>query len=198
MKSWKTPTPEQVTKAVALLGHAEQYRYFFDRLENPQWIEPLKTKGFFGSPPQAIPWPASRYLARMAARAPETVLEVALQIPSTDNVRVHEDLVDAALEIPANLAAKLVPKAKKWIELPYQLLLPEKLGALVEHLTKGGQIEAALDLAKSLLAVLPDPRATDKTSGEEAYPLSREPRARFDAWYYKEILEKNLDRKSVV
>jgi hypothetical protein len=103
MKFWKMPTPEQVTKTVVLLGHAEQYRYFFDRLENPLWIEPLKIKGFFSSPPQAIrdeargtigfpPWPASRYLARMAVRAPEIVLEVALQIPSTENVRVHEDL----------------------------------------------------------------------------------------------------------
>lgn len=203
MKSWKTPTPEQITKAVALLGHAEQYRYFFDRLENPLWIEPLKTKGFFSFPPQAIrdeergtigfpPWSASRYLTRMAARAPETVLEVALQIPPTENVRVHEDLVDAALEMPADLAAKLVPKAKKWIELPYQLLLPEKLCALAGHLAKGDQVEAALNLARSLLAVLPDPRATEKTGDEETYRLPPEPRARFDVWEYKEILEKNM------
>lgn len=203
MKSWKTPTPEQVTKAVALLGHAEQYRYFFDRLENPLWIKPLKTKGFFSSPPQAIrdeergtigflPWPASRYLVRMAARAPETVLEVALQIPDTDNVRVHEDFVDAVLQMPADLAAQLVPKAKKWIELPYQMFLPEKLGALVGHLAKDGQGKAALDLARALLIVLPDSRAAEKTGEEETYRLSPEPRARFDTWEYKEIIEKNL------
>jgi len=168
MKSWKMPTPEQVTKAVALLGRAEQYRYFFDRLENPLWIEPLKTKGFFSSPPQATrdekrgtagfpPWPASRYLSRMAAQAPETVLEVALQIPPTEDVRVHEDLADAALAMPADLAAKLVPKAKKWLESPYQLLLPEKLGTLMGHLAKGGQVKAALDLARSLLNYIARP-----------------------------------------
>jgi len=51
MKSWKTPTPKQVDLAVALLAHIEQHRYFFDRLENPEWIEPLKSKGFFPSSP---------------------------------------------------------------------------------------------------------------------------------------------------
>ena len=46
MKSWKMPTPEQVAKAVALLGHVEQYRYFFDRLENPEWLLPLQKRDF--------------------------------------------------------------------------------------------------------------------------------------------------------
>jgi hypothetical protein len=45
-------TPEKVNRAVALLGHIEQVRYFFDRLENPEWIMPLKAKGFFNMPPK--------------------------------------------------------------------------------------------------------------------------------------------------
>ena len=79
MKSWKTPTPDQVDKAVALLGHAEQHRYFFDRLENPQWLQPLKAKGFFSNPPQIIRdevkgtfgfpiWPDSRYMSTCLRR----------------------------------------------------------------------------------------------------------------------------------
>jgi len=195
------PSPETIKKALAAIKRAADYEYFFDQLKSPDWIRPLWDAGMFRSPPEPVRegqyirfpfWPESRYLVRMAARAPETVLEVALQIPSTENVRVHEDLVDAVLEMPAHLAAKLVPKAKKWIELPYQLLLPEKLGTLMGHLAKGGQVKAALDLARSLLAVLPDPRATEKTGGEETYQLPPEPRARFDVWEYKEILEKNM------
>ena len=71
MKSWKKPTPEQVNKVVALLARSEQSRYFFDRLENPEWVLPLKAKGVFSSPPQLVeegevirivPWPASQYL----------------------------------------------------------------------------------------------------------------------------------------
>src|SRR2546422_126786 len=83
LKCWKTPTPDQVNKAVAQLGHGEYNRYFFDRLENPEWLGPLKAKGFLSSPPPPVhdeargtigfpPWPESRYLARMAKYAPET------------------------------------------------------------------------------------------------------------------------------
>src|SRR5262249_42081240 len=103
MKSWKTPTPDQVTKAVALLGRKEQYRYVFDRLENPLWLAPLHKKGFFRKPPPpqaqvkegtvAIPpWPESRYLARMA-KLPEAYLqvrEIALAIPNTENILVQQ------------------------------------------------------------------------------------------------------------
>lgn len=202
MKSWKTPTPEQVDRAVALLVHPEQHRYFFDRLENPKWIGPLKSKGFFRNPPKPQrdeargtigfpPWPESRYLARMARLNPELVLEVLLEIPDTDNVRVYEDLADAALNMPPNLAARLVERAKTWARSPYQLLLPEKLGALAAHLARGGEVDNALGLARVLLEVLPDPRA-DEVSAEDPIAFPPEPKARFDTWDYEQILKKDF------
>lgn len=190
MKSWTMPTPEQVEKTVALLAHPEQRRYFFDQLKNPLWLEPLQKKGFFKSPPAVVrdaekktvgfpPWPESRYLARMALHDPEKVVGVALLI-DTDNIRVHEDLVDIALAIPAETAVKLAPKVLSWLESPYSALWPEKLGELVGHLAKGNQVEAALSVAQRLLAVLPDQGELSKA------------RAGFDGWHYERILEKNL------
>ena len=203
MKSWKTPTPEQVAKAVALLGRSEQYRYFFDRLENPEWIRPLRQRGFFLSPPQPVrdevkgtirfpPWPESRYLARMAKHVPQTVLEIALEITPTENVSVHEDLADAAISMPPAMAARWVVEELRWTEQQESLsfLLPEKLGALVAHLAQGSQGEAALDLARSLLSVLPDPRRGAEK--DETYRLPPAPRARFDDWTYGQILKKHL------
>jgi len=92
MKSWKKPTPKLVNRAVALFAHPGHYRYFFDRLENPEWILPLKRKGFFQNAPRVqrdkergtiffSPWPESRYLARMASLKPEVVVDVILHIP---------------------------------------------------------------------------------------------------------------------
>jgi hypothetical protein len=205
MKSWKTPTPDQVNRAVALLGRTEQLRYFFDRLENPLWLEALAKKGFFEHPPPVVkdeargtasfpPWPASRYLIRMAKieSAQPAVLKVALAIPETENVRVHEDLADVALELPAPLASQFVPRAVRWIESPYQLLLPEKLGSLVGHLSRGARADDALKLAKAVLAVVPDPRSSRAPQEPSGGLLSLDPCGRFDSWHYKQILEKHL------
>jgi len=204
MPSWKKPTPEEVDRAVALLGGYEQhYRYFFDKLTNPEWIAPLLSKGFFSNPPdvrlddnQRIvatpPWPASHYLARMAPLAPEVVLHVILKIPPTKNTWVQEDLLDAALGMPANFAVQLVPKIKEWIEVPRLALRSDKIGALISLLARGGEIPAALDLARTALAVIPGEEVTIDLSGEKASKTRRDPQARFDNWYYGEILKKNI------
>lgn len=194
MKSWTTPTHAQVDKTIALLAYPEQRRYFFDRLENPLWLEPLQKKGFFRNPISVTrdegkktvgfpPWPESRYLARMASHAPAKVLEIALLI-ETDNIRVQEDLVDVALAMPAETAVNLAPKVLSWLASPYSSIWPEKFGDLVSHFAKGNQVEAALALARRLLEVLP---GQGKLS---------EARARFDAWHYERILEKNIPELS--
>ena len=202
MKSWKKPTPEQVKTAVALITHGEQLRYFFDRLENPEWLTPLKDKGYFSSPPTPIrdesrgtiafpAWPESRYLVRMAKFAPEIVAEILFEIPETENSRVHDDIAEALLALPATLSAKMVPKAIKWSRSPFQLLLPEKLGALVSHLASNGEVQRALQLAKALLAVRADPR-TSKDTLEESKLFFPKALPYFESWHYRKILEKNI------
>src|SRR5262249_53181451 len=124
---------------------------------------------------------------------PKKVLEIALQI-ETENIRVHEDINDAAIAMPAELAAKWVKKEIKWISRQERifLLLPEKLGAMVVHLARGGRMETALQLARALLAVLPDPQAALKAEDEPYHLLRPEPRARFDVWDYHEILQNQI------
>lgn len=201
MKSWKKPTPEQIARAIALLGRAEQYRYFFDRLENPEWIPPLKAKGFFQNPPQVIvneventvrfpPWSESRYLARMAAIAPNAVHDIVLEIPFTENVRVHEDLVDAVLALPPQLASEHVPKVIEWIKSPYNFPAPDKLSTLVVHLVKGQRIDSGFELTQALFDVLPDPQAAEKKETDSAYLPPLQLRTYFfDAWLYEKALE---------
>ena len=165
-------------------------RYFYNALEDSAWLEVLIRAGEFREAPEPRkdsekgtlsfpPWPQSRYLARMAALAPEAVLEIALRIPDTENIRVHEDLADMACKMPPELAARLAKKETDWVRSQQYLylLLPEELGALVSHLAKGGQIDQALDLASDVLTVSPGP--------EDA-------RARFDAWHYEQILKKHI------
>jgi hypothetical protein len=197
MKSWKKPTPEQVDKAVALLVYLEHYRYFFDRLENPEWLEPLKAKGFFKQPPEperneeegtlrCPPWPEGRYLARMAPHKAELVAQIIQEMDNTDNAAVLADMVDALLAMPVEISVGLAERVRSWAARPYGLL-PEKLGELMAQWAKGGYIQEALQVASVLLDVLPDEHQAEP-GHPEAYPLP-EPRARFHIWPYEQILK---------
>jgi hypothetical protein len=203
MKSWKTPTPEQIDRTVVLLAQREHLRHFFDRLENPEWLVPLEKKGYFKSPPPPIrdeskgtvsfpQWPESGYLARMAKLAPEKVASILRAIPDTENIRVHDDFADAALEMPAELAAEFVPNAIKWIQAPFHALLPEKLGALLSRLALSGEVDSALELAKAVLAIRADPRKKEKVTEENKFPPFPEPNPLFDLWTYRNIMERDI------
>lgn len=187
------PSSETVDKAVAALKRAADVDYFFGRLNSPDWLEPLREIGFFGNPPEPerhgeyiqFPfWSQSQYLARMAAKKPKLVLSVLQKLTDTQNPRIHEDIIDGAVTMPAELAARLVPAALMWLDSAHLLLLPQKLERLVLHLAHGGQPDAALDLAEALLTPAPVEPLTD-----EGLPqvFTRELRPRYDPWQYEQI-----------
>jgi hypothetical protein len=172
--------------------------YFFDNLKNPAWLSLLLKADFFKYPPELVhdkekgsvsfpQWPESRYLARITAKAPETVCEIILQVPLTQNIFVHADFVDAALAMPPDLAARIVLSVKNWIESPYQLFLPDRVGALMAKLARGDEVDAAFDLANTLLDISPDPRASREN---EIIYLS--PRLHFDIWEYEDIIKRHV------
>ena len=197
------PSPETVDKVLAAIRRGDAAAYFFDRLTSPDWIRPLAERGLFRSPAAPIPveegryiqfpiWAPSRYLSRVAHLDPEAVLEVTRDIPDVDNPRVYEDLVDAAVAMPPELAAQLVPRVRAWIRAPYQLLLPLKAGALLSHLARGGQVEAALVLARSLLAVQQEERRLPEDGGIADLGFPPEATPIFDVWDYESILKEHI------
>jgi hypothetical protein len=132
----------------------------------------------------------------MAKHDPKAVLEIA-NSTETDNPRVHTDFVEAALQMPPKEAVKMVTKVKAWIESPYSsfALLSDKVGALMLHLANGGQVKKALELARSLLAVMPDPSTQNGEANEDrVYRPRPKPRTHFDSrsynWKYEQILKK--------
>lgn len=201
--SLSSPTAADIkTLRLNVPNNLVAFGYFFGNLNNPAWLDPLSADDFFGHPPEPeyerekdrvnFPrWPESRYLARMAPLSPDKVLEICLHIPATDNIRIHEDLADVALGLPAELSARLVPLAVDWLKSPYQLGLPEKLGALVAHLAEGRQIEQALLLARELLTILPDPRTMGKGDKIPTF-FSLDPQTRIEGWHYRRIINHQL------
>lgn len=193
-------TPELVNKVKQSIKTAADAHYFFDNLKTADWVAPLQEAGFFRDPLGPVArgdsvsfpvWPPSRYLARIADQSPETVLNAIEDIPDNGNPRIYEDLVDAALKLPADLAVNLVPRALIWSRSEYQLLLPSRLADLAVYLSENGFPEHGLRLLRELLTILPDPRTKEITREESTWFVPR-PRPRFDEWTYKEIVGKQL------
>ena len=194
-------SPEVVQRALASIKRRADYEYFFTQLSVPDWIIPLKEAGLFSAPPKPEPegkyitfptWPESEYLVRMTEQMPEAVAQVALEIHDTQNIRVNDDLNKIALSLPPQLAVRFAAKAKRWAASQYTPIFPEKLGELVAHLARGGYGNEALDLARVLLAVLPDPRKEQITRGDGEFRFAPRPRARLDQWDYRIILNKHI------
>jgi hypothetical protein len=191
MPSWKTPTPEQIEHAISLLARPEQRRYFFDKLQNPHWLRPLEERGFFSDPPAPLrdnikgtiqfpPWPALQYLARMATitEALEDVQRIALNIPDTENIIVHDLLAEIAAKLPATMSAQFVPRATQWLNNSHHGALPAILGTLIKHLATNGQPGPAKELARVTLDITKQP--------------NQDVTAHMEAWYYGQLLREAL------
>jgi len=179
--------------------------YFFQRLNDPAWLEPLRAKEFFSHPPDPVQdaerrvtsfpsWPEARYLERMAAldspRVKRTVLDIALTV-ETDNPTVYIDLTKAALTMPPEMQSEWAIKMTAWLgrDVFIHPLLPEQLGNLASGVAEGGFVDAAVALLRALLAPQRDPQ--EGGVGLEAAWRSR-PRPRFNLWHYAKIIRKNV------
>ena len=179
--------------------------YFFERVKNAAWLPLLRAEGFFRTPPEALvdpesgavrflTWPESQFLIRMAEVRPELVTEIALEILETENGWVHFDLLDIATRVPLPQASQIAEKECQWIEKQTRLWsnLPEKVSDVICHLCKLGAAQSALQLANSLLEILPDPRADEKRKRGESWSIKPEARAGINLWEYGEVLGKSI------
>jgi hypothetical protein len=183
--------PQLVDRAVAeAKKRTENLDYFFDRLTSPEWIEPLRERGFFLEPPEqtieeglvrAPGWSQSRYLARVAEGAADLVLEIFGSL-KTNNERVIEDLLDGALAMPIDQARRAAEIVERWIlerEHVYYLV-PRKAIDLICRLAPEAP-ESAVGLLEVLLKPLPAVREHDWLDS---------PTARFSEWEYDQHLRK--------
>lgn len=206
MPSWTKPTPDQVARALAAIPRPEQANYFFAKLDNPEWLEPLWEKGVFSSPPDPQPhesegtinfpiWPQGRYLVKVAAHSAEAVLATIERIPSTENFQVHGLFLEAAMAMPAPIALRLLKRALRWWRAPHGRHLAEALERFLLHLARGGEVTAALKIAEALLESGPDPEAEKKRREREESRFgvdSLTPQMRAEWWRLRNLLRKGF------
>src|SRR6266536_800841 len=141
---WATPESGEVQVVVGSLTDENLKRLFFAELQNPNWLEPLAALGVFATEPEAWvddaglrrprPWPEGEYLARVAADEPAAVTGLLVGHAASENPWVHRVVLDAALAVPAQQAARLVPQIIKalrpgsdWVDASKVLNLAEAL-----------------------------------------------------------------------
>ena len=156
MPSFQKPTREQVAAAVARLSAPHLERYFFEWLENPEWIEPLRERGFFTDPPapervdggvRCRLWPQSAYLARMAAAAPDEVATI-LGTIDTANWLVVRDMLSATKSLPSRLVRDLVPRLGDAVRSHMLWHELDTVGEIVANLARDGDTVAAIDFTR--------------------------------------------------
>lgn len=94
-------------------------------------------------------WPASKYLARMAKYVPSQVAAIFTGL-ETDNISIIGDMVDAALAMPAKVAATLVPVIARSAQKGTLWLHFTHASDLCVRLADGGEVPAAMTLAEAL------------------------------------------------
>jgi len=174
---------------------------FFYRIQNPAWIGPLETEGFFKYPYPPAPdehgnlththWPHSRFLSRMAASNDEGVKQAVLSIfmgVETENISIHEDRIEAALAMPDVMASQVAEKERAWIEKQHHLfgLYPDRISKLISHLASASQSESALDLLSAVIKIGPDPKEAEPEDKHRFW--HPRPRTKINDWEYKVIL----------
>lgn len=157
------------------------YRYFFERLEAPEWFGELRRKGFFASP---FPWywPQAVYLRKIAPTLSQDVLNVMLSV-ATDGFWTHVELAMAARELPPPLMREWARHEARWIESQRQIgwPLPQKYGEVVTALIGAEEIDAATELLRSLFS---NPPQSETTS------VFDEPPSRLDWMSAQHVMEK--------
>ena len=209
MKSWKKPTDELIEKALSSIRKVTARRYFFSRLENPLWLQPLAERGRFKYPPKALRyddgtvgypyWHEIEYLKNMCAHLPHEIVDLVVNLPKVDNPVVYDGILDIALQLPSEYSVKLKDKILEYIDMDGHLQ-KHKFGKLLKHWTKENQISAALELAEKLVKFLPDPQLEKKRKQRQesvndwrkAVGTLLHPIPKFSQWEYSDLMSKGI------
>ena len=197
-----------INKALASVKKETDRQYFFSSLKNPLWIQPLKDRGYFQSPPgvKHLPdgsiqfpfWPEFSYLVQVFDSEPEKVLGILEQLPDTDNPRILEEIIDVVLK--ADSPEVIHRFANKIMAFVDNAWVNTWMGHdnIIELLKKPYLFEKPLEaFASSLLSKVvefrPDPQSENKQTrrreGQEDLSMTLlKPAPRFGHWEYQEIL----------
>ena len=181
------------------------YVLFFAQASDPSWIPVLKERGHFAHPPSieylgdglaTLPnWSPMRYLVRMATLETDEIIQIVDDLPELNNPRIYEGILEIALQLPGADSVKLSGRLLKFARMTGPLQ-PYRLSDLLAHWTNESQTEAALELAKEMVYFAPDPDSEEKQLRRREHPddwtTILQPRPKLDQWDYMQMMERAI------
>ena len=168
----------------ALLEVPVLERYFLNQLNDYVWLLVLMNSSYFGhlSKDEAYRVPLYEYMERIAATAPQAVVNIMRAFPPRSlGEDMQASIVAAAL--PARDAVQLLPLLLTRLDEIIgddKLVLPQHLAELVEHFAQTDETEGAFQLADALLQVKYSPSGSRFSIGQLV--------ARLEGWQYQRTL----------
>jgi hypothetical protein len=178
------PVEEKLTRVEPIVRDDDLQREFWNLLDGDEWVAVLKKAGVFDTPPKPEiidgdtrfhSWGASKFLTRMASRAPSEVASIFAAL-ETENVSVIGDMLDAAAAMPITDAAALVPAVRRAAAAGILWFHFKDASELCVRLANEGEVELSLSLAEALFS----PKGENLKTGP----------SRSDSYWYKEGLKK--------
>ena len=205
MSSWKTPTDESIEEVLSSVRKPGDRRYFFGRLKNPLWLQPLSERDYFNDPPNSVTlpegsvhfpfWPELEYLKNVCGESSDDVIGILLSLPAVDNPRVYDGILEIALNLPGSQSGRLKPKILEYAAIENQFLA-HRYQELISHWVAEQEITAALELAEVLVEFAPDPEYSRKQMLYEEDPRNftalLKPYPRMEQWEYITLMQKGI------
>ncbi|SPX61205.1 hypothetical protein [Legionella feeleii] len=162
LEAGETPNIENIKSILNLIHNKVSYDYFFDCLKSSYWLKPLNDAGVFKSPSNVsqynefirVPsWGPSRYLVNIAEESPKEVSQIILTIPDTNNLKIHQDYVNAALKMPLDYAKTIVKKAIRFLNNPFCFYFANNLAEFAVFFLKNNCSEKAIEICFRLFDI---------------------------------------------
>lgn len=198
-------TSIEVDRVLLLLkSRGTNYDYFFQSAKDIFWLKPLSERGYFLNPPNIeigaegryiVPWPPMDYLVRVFECAKDNVVEIVLALPTTNNFRVLEGILEILLK--ADYPEVLVSGSRYIVAFienynwGHELII-RLLNKKFIFDSKLSEVTPALILKIVEFREDPIEQKTRANIAENIGYSLLQPNPRFSQWGYQEILEKGI------